>query len=72
MDNPNPTQDREAFMRDYLESITGHIFSGESIGNVPRTVTVYVRKGDNAYMETRPVIQDLPFTPEFCWKMAVE
>ncbi|GEM_PF-6769135 len=72
MDNPNQAQDREAFMRDYLDSISGHVFSGESIGNVPRTVTVYVRKGSETYMEKRPVMQGPPFTPEFCWKMAVE
>ncbi len=64
------TTDQESRMRDYLDSISGCIFSGESIGNTPHVVGVYNKEG--VRYGTRRVLPQ-PSMPEgLLWKMAVE
>lgn len=46
----------QGFIRDYLKSVSGHIFSGESIGNTPSFVTVYIEKDGDAFTERRGVL----------------
>jgi hypothetical protein len=53
--------DREPFVQNYLESISGHIFDGSSSGMTRRTVTVRVRKGGETYLEQRDVLPQPDF-----------